>query len=143
MTPHFTDTLIEMNACKDAVKWCLDYDTLPEAWKACKDGSRMDWLLEKTGKWTPKKRATYEATIGPAGATYEAVRDQAWATYQATIGPAYATYEAIERPAFATYQAIEGTALATYEAIEGPAGATYEAECADAIRALYPNPPTI
>jgi hypothetical protein len=105
---HFTEKLIKMNACQDAIDWCLDYDTLEDAWKACKDGNRMDWLINETGKWTPELKATYQAIEGPA-----------WATYEATIR-AYATYEATIR-----------------------AYATYEAECADAIRALYPSPPTI
>jgi hypothetical protein len=150
---HFTVKLKQMDACKDAVKWCLDYGTLPEAWKACKDGNRMDWLMNKTGKWTPEKKATYRATIGPAYATYEAVKDQAWATYRAvqdqawatyraTIG-AYATYKAVRDQAGATYEAVKKLASATFEATISAAKATYEAECADVIGALFPNPPKI
>ena len=43
-TPHWTDALVRLNACADAVAWARSYPTLAEAWAACDRGDWMLWL---------------------------------------------------------------------------------------------------
>ena len=47
MSECWTDRLVAMNACPDAVEWARDYPSLAAAWKVCK---RADWMLWLAGK---------------------------------------------------------------------------------------------
>ena len=47
MSKHWTDKLVAMNACPDAVEWARAYSSLTAAWKACE---RADWMLWLAGK---------------------------------------------------------------------------------------------
>jgi len=47
MSKHWTDKLVVMGACDDAVEWARGYPTLAAAWKAC---DRADWMLWLLGK---------------------------------------------------------------------------------------------
>ena len=46
MSKHWTDKLVAMGACPDAVEWARDYPSLAAAWKDCK---RADWMLWLAG----------------------------------------------------------------------------------------------
>lgn len=41
--------LEKLGACEDAQKWAEQFDTLPDAWRAC---PRADWMLWLLGKMT-------------------------------------------------------------------------------------------
>lgn len=41
-TRHWSDALVEMRACSDAVEWARTQPSLAVAWKACR---RADWML--------------------------------------------------------------------------------------------------
>jgi hypothetical protein len=47
MTRHWTDALVALDACSDAVEWARGYATLDAAWAAC---DRGDWLLWYVGR---------------------------------------------------------------------------------------------
>jgi hypothetical protein len=47
MSKHWTDKLVAMNACPDAVEWARGYPSLAAAWKACR---RADWMLWLAGE---------------------------------------------------------------------------------------------
>jgi len=44
---HFTDKLINLDACEDAVIWATQYKTWQEVWDNCE---RADWLLWIAGR---------------------------------------------------------------------------------------------
>jgi 4'-phosphopantetheinyl transferase EntD len=44
---HWTDKLVEMKACPDAVRWAKQYITAEAAWEACE---RPNWMLRVAGK---------------------------------------------------------------------------------------------
>lgn len=41
---HWTDTLVKLHACLDAIDWARQFDTFAEAWQACERGDWMLWL---------------------------------------------------------------------------------------------------
>ena len=43
----WTDKLVQLNACREAVEWAKGYPTLTTAWAAC---DRADWMLWLAGK---------------------------------------------------------------------------------------------
>lgn len=45
--PHWTDKLVKMRACREAVAWAKGYETADAAWAACE---RPDWMLWVAGK---------------------------------------------------------------------------------------------
>lgn len=47
MSKHWTDKLVALNACSDAVVWARDYPSLTAAWRACR---RADWMLWLAGR---------------------------------------------------------------------------------------------
>ena len=44
---HWTDKLVEISACSDAVEWCKQFDTIEIAWQHCERSDWMLWLLRK------------------------------------------------------------------------------------------------
>jgi hypothetical protein len=53
----FISKLKELGACKEAIKFASKYDTLQEAWMACKDPSYLFWLISnKAGGVSIKDR---------------------------------------------------------------------------------------
>uniref|UniRef100_A0A6M3J4W9 Uncharacterized protein n=1 Tax=viral metagenome TaxID=1070528 RepID=A0A6M3J4W9_9ZZZZ len=65
---NWTRKLKLMNACKEAVKWCENYDSPEEAWQACEQGHWMLWLLGKLsgGPETDSRKKLVLATCGCA-----------------------------------------------------------------------------
>ena len=58
MSKHWTDKLVGMNACHDAVEWARGYPSLKAAWKACKRGDWMLWLIghtEQSDPWSEER----------------------------------------------------------------------------------------
>ena len=55
---HWTDRLVKMGACSDAVAWGRKYPTAQKAWTACKRYDWMMWLLDRAN-------VTGERTGGP------------------------------------------------------------------------------
>jgi len=47
MSKHWTDKLVAMSGCPNAVGWARDYPSLTAAWKACE---RADWMLWLAGR---------------------------------------------------------------------------------------------
>ena len=45
MTSHWTDELVVMHACPEAIAWARDYPSLQSAWGACERGDWMLWYL--------------------------------------------------------------------------------------------------
>jgi hypothetical protein len=45
---HWTDALVNMNACPETVEWARGYRSLSAAWKACDRGDWMLWLIGET-----------------------------------------------------------------------------------------------
>lgn len=46
-TPHWTEQLIALNACPEAVEWARGYRSAQTAWDACERG---DWMLWVCGR---------------------------------------------------------------------------------------------
>jgi hypothetical protein len=44
---HWTQTLIDLDACTEAVEWAKGYGTFDEAWRASERGDWMMWLVGK------------------------------------------------------------------------------------------------
>lgn len=44
---HWSNTLIEMNACSDAIEWSQTQRSLAVAWDKCERGDWMFWLLAR------------------------------------------------------------------------------------------------
>ena len=44
---HWTDKLVEMKACPDAVAWARSYTTPEAAWEACERPDRMFWVASR------------------------------------------------------------------------------------------------
>lgn len=49
----YIDLLMELNACPDAIEWSKNYTTPQEAWKKCKRGDWMLWLIANLDKSKP------------------------------------------------------------------------------------------
>ena len=48
VTAHWTDALVRLNACEEAVEWCQTQPDLATAWATCERADWMLWLLEHT-----------------------------------------------------------------------------------------------
>jgi len=44
---HWTQALLDLGACPDAVVWARRYPNLSSAWKACENGDWMLWLIDE------------------------------------------------------------------------------------------------
>ena len=58
MSKHWTDKLVELHACREAVEWAKGYPSLRAAWKACKRGDWMLWLIgltEPSAPWSEER----------------------------------------------------------------------------------------
>ena len=47
MKQHWSDELVAMDACTDAVEWAKKQPSASKAWKSCKQGDWMAWLLAR------------------------------------------------------------------------------------------------
>ena len=56
---HWTNALVKLNACNEAVEWAKTQPSLAAAWKNCKRGDWMMWLLGRTckgGAWSDERK---------------------------------------------------------------------------------------
>jgi hypothetical protein len=56
MSKHWTDKLVAMNACPDAVEWARGHSSLAAAWKACKRADWMLWLAGELCRTVPQRK---------------------------------------------------------------------------------------
>ena len=160
MSKHWTDKLVAMNACPDAVEWARAYSSLTAAWKACE---RADWMLWLAGKlcctipqrqrlvlgacacartalkYVPRGEGHPLVAIqtaerwarGTHGVTPEDVRAAAYAAYAAADAAAYAAY--------AAYAAAAAAYAASYAAYAAAAARTESLRTSAAtVRAVIP-----
>ena len=67
MKQHWSDELVAMGACADAVTWAKKQPSATKAWKSCKRGDWMAWLLARYAGWTPPYFAVLAlVAVGPA-----------------------------------------------------------------------------
>src|SRR3990172_9331619 len=59
MKAHWTDELVKMDACAEAVEWARTQPSLARAWRVCPRGDWMLWLAEK--RHVDRKRLTWVA----------------------------------------------------------------------------------
>src|SRR3990167_6938134 len=59
MKAHWTDELVKMDACAEAVEWARTQPSLALAWRVCPRGDWMLWLAEK--RHVDRKRLTWGA----------------------------------------------------------------------------------
>ena len=50
---HWSEKLVSINACSDAVKWARKQPSAAVAWKTCKRGDWMLWLIGKLHRSEP------------------------------------------------------------------------------------------
>ena len=53
---HWTDKLVQLNACCEAVQWAQGYPSLRAAWEACERGDWMLWLAGRTCRTLPQRK---------------------------------------------------------------------------------------
>ena len=59
MSKHWTDKLVELHACREAVEWAKGYPSLKAAWRVCKRGDWMLWLIghtEQSKPWSEERK---------------------------------------------------------------------------------------
>jgi len=164
---HWTDRLVALDACPEAVVWARTYPTLDAAWSAC---DRADWMGWLVGMTTPDRRAmvgcaaeiaravlhVFEDTCpGDARvrdcldvcdryAREEAGEDELRAA-RAAARAADASALAAEAAALAASLAAEAAALAASASASALAAADTPSfhRSADIVRSWFPAPPVI
>jgi hypothetical protein len=66
MTKHWTDKLVAMKACPDAVEWARAHPSLAAAWKACERADWMLWLAGELCRTVPQRKRLTLATCACA-----------------------------------------------------------------------------
>ena len=72
---HWTEKLVELKACPDAVKWATAYPTLEAAWAAC---DRGDWMLWLAGSVSGAPGSEPRRTVARAAAACARLALPAW-----------------------------------------------------------------
>ena len=57
---NWTEKLVKLDACKEAVKWSKQYATLQEAWNVC---DQPDWMLYLLNRTQPASTETHHAYV--------------------------------------------------------------------------------
>ena len=63
---HWTDALVKLNACNEAVEWAKTQPDLSTAWTKCKRGDWCLWLIGRTTKsepWSEERKPIVRAAI--------------------------------------------------------------------------------
>lgn len=159
---HWTDELVKLIACKEAVEFGEEYRTFQAAWDKC---DRGDWMLWFCGKRAGKPESTKRkklvlAACGCARLALKYTKDprvlkcievaETWARGKATIeeliearsAAASAAAYAASAAASAAY-ASASAAYAAYAASDAHAAARQKIlkACADIVRKHYPKVP--
>ena len=66
MSECWTDRLVAMNACPDAVEWARAYPSLTAAWKVCERADWMLWLAGELCQTLPQRKKLTLAALGCA-----------------------------------------------------------------------------
>jgi len=56
MSKYWTDKLVALGACPDAVEWARAYPSLTAAWKVCERADWMFWLAGKLCRTVPARK---------------------------------------------------------------------------------------
>ena len=161
---HWSDSIVELNACSEAVDWCRTQPDLATAWAACE---RADWMLWLAGRLSGPAGDPRRITLAlacadctdtvpqsPGGAECLRVL-RAWASGEATIqcvrtaaAAAYAAAAASAAAAAAAYAAADAAAYAAADAAHGrlawPAAKTAHLKSmCEIVRRHYPEPPAM
>jgi hypothetical protein len=147
---HWTDDLVRINACKDAIEWAREQPSLAVAWKKSKRGDHMLWLVGKANPsepWSDARKPivaccaeiastalpycnddTITATLGCIDATErwcrgEAERDEVESAAAYAANTADARADAAAYAAYAAYGAIYADATYAYAAAVAAADA--------------------
>lgn len=168
---HWSDALLELNACEEAVLWARDYATFEAAWATCKRG---DWMLWRAGRvagppWSESRRPLVRAAsacVRLALPVWEArYPEDRMLRYCLDLADQWAHGEDVQQDdllaantsphaanvvaAAATYacyvaQVADAVAHAVYVAVDAADYALRKvvlAQCADLVRQVYPTPP--
>ena len=64
MTPHWSNSIVALDACPPGFEWASSQPSLADAWRTCTNGSWMIWLAAKihgAGRDTPEQVALWHA----------------------------------------------------------------------------------
>jgi hypothetical protein len=143
MIAHWSDALLPLRPCAEAVVWCRTQPDAETAWAACERPDWLFWLLGRTGAdRRPLVLAACDCAE-PALVHVPAGEDRprraietarAWTRGEATI-------EEVQRARTAAAYAADAAAAAAYAAAAAAARAKALAKCADIVRSHFPMPP--
>jgi hypothetical protein len=162
MSMYWTDKLVKLGACPNAVEWARAYPSLAAAWKACERADWMLWLAGRLCRTVPqRKRLTLAACAcarmvlkyvpkgedRPRAAILTAER---WAR-DASVVTLENVRKAADAAAYGAGYAAYAAAHAAHAAYAAdPACAAAHAACAAAyahmsniVRKHYPKPPSL
>ena len=166
---HWSHKLQAIGACEDAVAWAKTQPSFAVAWKTCKRGDWMLWLIVKLNHkrerivsvacdcaelalpFTKDKRVKACIEITRAWTRGEATIEQVREARYASISAAYAAAHASAHAAYAAYAAADayaahaadrapGVAAATYATAAATSAATNAAAATSAALAAYAAP---
>ena len=63
---HWSDSIIKLNACSEAVKWCLTQPSLDVAWDRCQRGDWMIWILGRlntSAPWSDERKPLVRVSV--------------------------------------------------------------------------------
>jgi hypothetical protein len=69
MSAHWTDELVAMDACEEAVEWARTQPSMAQAWRVCPRGDWMLWLAERRGV-DPKRLAWVACQVARTALKY-------------------------------------------------------------------------
>ena len=141
MKKHWSDSLVKMKACSEAVEWARTQPSLKTAWKKCRRGDWMLWLLAR------RKVGRKQIVLAACGCARLALKyvprgddrprfcietAERWTRGEATIDEVQrarqsATYAAYDAAAAA---ATAYAATAAYDAYDAAAATAYAATAA-------------
>lgn len=146
MTAHWTDALVQLDACEDAIIWALGYDSLAAAWAACVRG---DWMLWLAGRMSGEPDSTDRKRLVACACACARLSlphtsdprvlacietTERWTRAEASIDDV--------RAATTTRASASAAAwVAAAEAAEATAGTATLRECSDIVRRHYPSAP--
>ena len=143
---HWSRKLVAMNACEDAVAWAAGQPSLAVAWKECKRGDWMLWLIGRKTKgkpWSDERKPLVACAIDcallarqymPKGSIDGLAVWRRWCDGKATWDEAGEARRSL-------YAAAAYAAYAAYAC--DAAKAKVLAKAAAIVRRHYPKPPSL
>jgi hypothetical protein len=158
MNPQIIDKLNRLNACSEAVSWLKTQVSPSVAWRNCKRGDHMLWLLGKQAG-PPESPARKKLVLAACDCARLALKHvpagelrplrcietaEAWAHGKATIQEVSEARTAAYAAAAAAADAhAAADAAYAYAADAADARSLTLAQCAKIVRKHYPKPPTL